>query len=363
MKYTLLYMEILMKYLAKFLAAVLLLSACTACDRNIPPTDTAPETTVLSGETTTGSPEATTRPDETTTGSPETTTRPDETTTSAPETTAKPAETTTEPEETTTEPEEERPDPIEISVGTADSQVHPHAYYTWEGNAYNAQVGAATMLSTVAHSLPILSMSDDLQILLPTGGQIVKLEAYNTSFVKNNRVSGNDPAVLSLLQNGLWHVLVSVTVTEAGQTRGAEFLFSLYVGDAQVLIDDGSAFLFATEILLGETRYDAATDSMKSDMTQFDPSTLVPETLPSVTCNEYLSYLLLGNMQTSALQVYATSGAPVITSGDSLALLSEQLTTGSYYIVISVTWNGEYIASQASYETKSCAYVVLMTVS
>ena len=413
-----------MKQIAKILAALVLLSALSACDRSSPPpAESDPETTVLSDttaehtettgtpettekptetttgapettekptgtttgtpettekpeetttgtpettekpeETTTGTPETTEKPEETTTGAPETTEKPEETTTGTPETTQKPVETTTEPEETTTEPEEELPEPIEISVSSADGNVKPQSYYIWEGDAYDAKLGAANMLFSVAHALPILSMSDDLQILLPVGGQITKLEAYNTSFLKNNRVSGNDPAVLSRLQDGLWHILVAVTVTEEGQTRGAEFLFSLYIGEPWVLIDDGDAFLYATEIRLGGTQYDAATDSMKSDMILFDPSMLAPESLPIVTCNEYLSYVLLGSMQTSALQVYTTSGAPVMTSGDSLPLLSEQLSAGSYCVVISVTWNGAYIASQSCYETQSVAYAVLLTV-
>ena len=423
-----------MKPLAKFLAAVLLLSACTACDRHTtPPVESTHETTVLSEEMTTGIPEATsppveattapettTRPDETTvapettttpevtpqpdettatpettarpdettvapettatpevtpqpdetTATPETTTRPEETTTASPETTKKPAETTKKPaettkapEETTTEPEEERPDPIVITVESAGGRVNPQSYYTWEGSAYDENFGAASMLSSVAHSLPILSMSDDLQFVLPTGASIKKLEAYNTSFVKNTRVSGSDPVALGRLTDGLWYILATVTVTEAGQTRGAEFLFSLYVGDEQVLIDDGSAFVFATEIALGGTRYDAATDSMKSDEKAFDLGMLQSKDLPTFTGNEYLSHILFGNMETSALEVYTTYGTPVIISAESLARLAEQLTTGSYYVIISVTWNGDYIESQSAYETKSCVYAIILTMT
>ena len=84
-------------------------------------------------------------------------------------------------------------------------------------------------------------------------------------------------------------------------------------------------------------------------------------TVPPITYSESITIKLPKKAESNSVKVYDMSFSEPIVSGDDMTIFDE-LAAGEWYVVVSVSYTGAYIASEKEYETSGYEYLFKLIV-
>ena len=343
-----------MKHLARILSILMIVVLLTACGG----TEGGSETTEQKN------PSVTTSDPETTEGGMEN----DETTAEEPDATVGGNTETTEPsegetnEEVTTEENDNSNEAVEalLTVKSGDRTASLRTAYYWEGDFGDA-IGGLTYLPVFADTLAMLPFSESVELVTSENGEVVHVRVFNGAFEENDNASGEDATGLSTLAGGIWYVLVGVATEEEGVACGYEFAFALAV-DLPVYVDDGNKIAIPEKQLAATETFDAESGEWTIEVSNKSIEELVAGA-PLVDASEYLKIVFVETYSASSIIIYDGEYAQANVSVTDLSNLQTVLTGGNWYVVVRVTYDGEYVEAEDRYETESYDYVFCVYVS
>ena len=342
-----------MKHLARILSILMIVVLLTACGG----TGDGKETTEQKNPSVTTSDPETTVGDAAENG---------ETTAEEPGTTAG-DNGTTEPsdDETTAETTEEEDNSNEavealLTVKSGDRTASLRTAYYWEGSFGDA-IGGLTYLPVFAETLTMLPLSESVELTAAENGEVVHVRVFNSAFEENVVASGTDASGLSSLEGGIWYVLVGVATEEEGVACGYEFAFALAV-DLPVFVDDGNKIAIPEKQLAVTETFDASIGEWTNTVTNKTVEEICTGA-PLVDASEYLKIVFVETYSASSILVYDNEYAQANVSVNDLSSLQNVLTGGNWYVIVRVTYDGEYVETEGRYETVSYDYAFCVYVS